>query len=168
MNKLNYPALVIGTSLLLSPLALADEGRGSIEKAYVRLVGVAPESGYGFCEFEHRGREVHARVWSTGALENSVITTWIFQDDEFVGQLDGTVSTRGGDSQLEGEFKIPGRPTVVTLDVRDHLVTIQGIGNTPDDPKADATLVTELTTPGPGEIGTCTIELDGSRGDDND
>lgn len=98
------------------------------EQDYVRLVG---GNGYGFCEFERFGNRVRARVFATGLMGNSTATTWLIFPDRTV-RLDGTVATAEGDAEFEGHFRVR-RGTEVTLDVRDHKVTIQDIGNTLDD-----------------------------------
>lgn len=153
MKKLiGVTTLAVVTTVLLTPLGFAG-GFGLRQHEYVRVAG---GSGYGFCEFERHRRHVSVRLWVTGLQRNSIGTVWIKFDGKTVGQLDGTVATTGGEAEFRGEFRVwPG--TTVTLDARDHLVSIvKDIGNGEDDADADVALITELTTPGPGKLGTCT------------
>lgn len=139
---------------LLAPSAWADYGRHD-KHVYARLVG---GDGYGFCEFVKTRRSLEARVWATGLQPNSVATAWIFVDGA-VRQLDGGVTTGGGDIDLQGELRVR-RHVEIKLDVRDHQVLIvDDIGNDPADPIADDLLLEELTKPAPTMIGTCTVDF---------
>ena len=139
---------------LLAPEAWAGHDRHK-QHVYARLVS---GQGYGFCEFERDRRTVHARVWATGMEPNSVVTAWIFVNDR-IQQLDGSVSTRGGDVELSGSLRVR-RGVDLKIDVRDHEISIvDEIGNDPDDPVADGILLEELTTPAPTMIGTCTVDF---------
>lgn len=147
--------LLVVVVSIWSPPAEA-KSRHLVETEIARIVGGA---GYGFCEFTRWGRRVSVRVKVAGMDYNSVGTAWIFVDGENVGQLDGSISGVGGDAAFDGAFKAPRRAEV-KIDVRDHRISIQTIGNTPRDETADETLVRELTTPAPYMIGTCAISPD--------
>lgn len=155
MKKLTLNMAVFIATFMLLPSGAFAQGNGDQQHEYVRLVG---GSGYGFCEFERNGRHVVARLWVTGLGGNHIGTAWVKFDGEIVDRLGGTVATLGGDVEIRGEFKVlPG--TEVTLDAREHDVSIQDIGNAENDPGADQRLNTELTTPAPLKLGTCTTTL---------
>lgn len=141
-----------------SPSAEA-KSRPLFETEIARLVG---GTGFGFCEFTRWGRRVSVRVRVAGMDYSSVGTAWIFIDGNNVGQLDGSIADAGGDARFDGAFKAP-RLSEIKIDVRDHRISIHTIGNTPFDEIADETLIRELTTPAPHQIGTCTIAPDRTR-----
>lgn len=147
-----YAFGVVGAVALLSaPQAEAKDRRPLVETEIVRIAG---GTGFGFCEFTRHGHRVSARIHIAGMDFNSVGTAWIFVDGANIGQLDGTIATDSGDAAFYGSFKA-ARRAEVKIDVRDHRISIKTIGNTPNDEMADETLVRELTTPAPYQMGTC-------------
>ncbi|MEO1252971.1 MAG: hypothetical protein AAFW81_11580 [Pseudomonadota bacterium] len=156
MGVLGFAALFVCGAMLVAPEAKAKNHRPLVETDIARIVGGA---GYGFCEFTRRGRRVTARVHIAGMDFNSVGTAWIFVDGANVGQLDGTIATEGGDAAFYGSLKAP-RYAEVKIDVRDHRISIETIGNSPGDEIADDTLVRELTTPAPHKMGTCSTTFE--------
>lgn len=135
------------------------KSRPMVETEIARIVGGA---GYGFCEFTRWGRRVSVRVRVAGMDYNSVGTAWIFVDGDNIGQLDGSIAGAGGDAAFRGAFKAPRRAEL-KIDIRDHRISIQTIGNRPFDEIADETLLRELTTPAPYMIGTCAVSRDRVR-----
>lgn len=148
--------LIAATVLAPAPQAEAKDRRPLVETEIARIVGGA---GFGFCEFTRHGRRVSARVHIAGMDFNSIGTAWIFVDGHNIGQLDGTIATDSGDAALYGSFKA-ARRAEIKIDVRDHRISIETIGNAPNDDMADETLVRELTTPAPYKMGTCSVTFD--------
>ncbi len=160
MFKKNHSSILTmvgaASAFLAASQGEAKERAHFAETDIARMVGGA---GYGFCEFTRFGRRVSARVHVAGMDFNSIGTAWIFIDGAVVGQLDGTMATEGGDAVFHGSFRAPRRAEI-KIDVRDHRINIETIGNRANDEAADNTLVRELTTPAPYGMGTCAAAFD--------
>jgi len=140
--------------MLLAPSSYAvSVGDPSANYTYVRLteeVTGSTLSGYGFCEFKRVGNHIWATVKATGLApgvgSNQIATAWVIVDGVNTGRLDTALVSGGGDAEFRGDFKLQ-EGQKLELKVRDHIATIQGIGNLTPDSTADAALVTEVTTP---------------------
>lgn len=108
-------------------------------------------SGDGFCGMMRRGRHVQARVVATGFDASSIGTVWIKENGAVIGHLPGTFADASGHATFTGAFKTDRKDSAITLDVRDHHFPIDSVAD-------HAELTTELTSPGSGKLGTCTLE----------
>ena len=160
MKKTVSGICAIAGMMLMAPSSYAvSVGDPSASYTYVRLteeVTGSPLSGYGYCEFKRVGSHIWATVKVTGLApgigSNQIATAWVIVDGVNTGRLDTALVSGGGDAEFRGDFKLLAGQNL-ELKIRDHIATIQGIGNLIPDSTADAALVTEVTTPS-GTLGS--------------